>query len=169
MVSSRPIPQTRPPAGRAGPDAWPEPTCLGTAMPHRLAREEIMKRLAAAALSTFALLALPAPVAAAAAPTKPAGNYRGKVTSNALHGALKGTWTLTFRNGTLVFSKGGKRQGQDKYSVKDGKVHLKPAGPCTGTGVYRYTIAARKLSFSRLNDRCVSRRTILSASFTEAT
>ena len=50
------------------------------------------------------------------------GTYKTKITSTALGGQLKGTWTLKLKGGVFTAAKGGTVQAQGKYSVKGSKI-----------------------------------------------
>ncbi len=121
-----------------------------------------MKRSAFAMVLVPGLLWVSQPALASGPNPAISGKYRTKVATNALNGALKGTWTLNFKGGVLIASKGGKRQGQDEYSVNGNRVAFRPSGACPGKGTYHYTVSAQRLSLTRIKDSCVVRRTILS-------
>lgn len=108
--------------------------------------------------------------AAAVAAGSPSGTYKGNVTSVALGGVLKGTWTLVFKSGRYSVADNGKVVIRGKYSISGTKITLgHETGPaaCAATGTYTFKIAGQTLRFIRISDTCAGRKTVLAASFTK--
>ena len=102
------------------------------------------------------------------------GSYKTKITSTALGGALKGTWTLKLKNGVFTAAKSGTVQGQGTYSIKGPKItfHDKPhAGGCKSPGVFKFKLTGKKLKFTRVSGSstgaCKPRAIVLAGSFTK--
>jgi hypothetical protein len=129
-----------------------------------------MKRFALAA-SVVAALCL---CSVALAASTLSGTYKTKVTSTALGGELKGTWTLKLKGGVFTAATGGAVRAQGKYSVKGSKVTFRGTpgqGACTSPGVYKFKLTGAKLKFTRVSGSrtgaCQPRAIILAGSFTK--
>ncbi len=121
-----------------------------------------MKRLAA----SFILALLAVSPATAASPVLN-GKYKARVTSGALHGSLRGTWTLAFKSSDTVDARfNGKSVGTDKFTVKGDVIVFKPAANCSTSGKYTFKLSGTKLKFKRKKDSCIARRTVFSYRFT---
>ena len=102
------------------------------------------------------------------------GSYKTKITSTALGGALKGTWTLKLKGGVFTAAEGSAVRAQGKYSVKGSKITFrgKPSsGGCNTPGVYKFKLTGAKLKFTRVSGSstgaCMPRAIILAGSFTK--
>lgn len=126
-----------------------------------------MKRLAIAATAVGAL-ALSSTVLAAAALS---GTYKTKVTSNALGGHLKGTWTIKLKSPTYTISDSGTVVVRGKYSSKGTRITFKDKGglvACSNPAVYSYAQTGNQLHFTKVTDsatRCPGRILILAGTF----
>jgi hypothetical protein len=122
-----------------------------------------MKRFALA-ISIVAALSL-ASVALAAGPN---GTYKTKITSNAVGGHLKGTWTIKFKSGAYTVTDNGTVVIHGKYTVSGSTMTLvDKTGPdkCPGRGKYKFSITGSSLKFTKVSDTsaCVGRITVLTS------
>ena len=122
-----------------------------------------MKRFALT-ISIVAALGL-ASVALAAGPS---GTYKTKITSNAVGGHLKGTWTIKFKSGAYTVSDNGTVVIHGKYTVKGSTITLvDKSGPdaCPGTGKYKFSLQGSSLKFTKISDpsACEGRIVVLTS------
>ena len=128
-----------------------------------------MKRFAIAA-SVGGALALSSTVLAAAALS---GTYKTKVTSSALGGQLKGTWTIKLKSPNYTITDTGTVVVRGKYSIKGTRITFKDkSGPaaCSGAAVYSYALTANQLHFTKVKDSsasCPGRAVVLAGTFTK--
>ncbi len=102
--------------------------------------------------SVASMLVLSATAMAASALS---GTYRTKVTSTALGGQVKGTWTIKFSGGVDTLTKNGVVQGHGKYVVAGTTLTFRPKasqGACAARGVYRFKLTGSTLTFTRISD-----------------
>ncbi len=129
-----------------------------------------MKRLAIA-LSLVATLAL---CAAALAAGGLSGSYTTKIGSKPLGGQLKGTWTITFKNGKYSVAENGTTLVHGKYTISNGKItfgHETGQISCKPSGVYSFKLTGKKLKFTRVSDSsssCEGRAAVLAGNFTKS-
>lgn len=128
-----------------------------------------MKRLAIAG-SVVGVLALSPTVLAAAGLT---GTYKTKVTSSALGGQLKGTWTINLRSPNYTIADSGTVVVRGKYSIKGTRITFKDKSglaACSNRAVYRYALTGNQLRFTKVKDSstsCPGRILILAGTFTK--
>ena len=128
-----------------------------------------MKRFAIAG-SVIAALGL---CSVALAASTLSGTYKTKIHSTALGGALNGTWTIKFKNGSYTVTDKGAVVVQGKDKIKGTKITFngKSSGPdaCNkGSGTYKFKLKGSKLTFTTVgSDPCVGRATILTGKFTK--
>lgn len=123
-----------------------------------------MKRLIAIAV-TLAALGL-ASVALAAGPS---GTYRTKITSSALGGGVKGTWTISFARGTYTVRENGSLIVRGRYATKGSEILLQDTSgsdACEGKntgGIYKFAIHGKSLKLTKVSDRssCAKGRVIV--------
>jgi hypothetical protein len=109
-----------------------------------------MKRFALA-VSVIAALGV---CSVALAASTLSGTYKTKITSTALGGELKGTWTFKLKGGAFTAAKSGTVEGQGKYSIKGSKITFREKphpGGCTSPGVYKFKLTGAKLKFTRVS------------------
>jgi hypothetical protein len=128
-----------------------------------------MKRVTT--LLTFAALLIACSSAIAAGPL--AGTFKTTIGTAPLGGHVKGTWHLTFKNGTYTVTQNTKTMITGKYAINDGRVSLgHEHGPdaCSTTGTYKYKITGATLKFTRVSDSsagCAGRVAVLASTFTK--
>ena len=126
-----------------------------------------LRKLVVAVVLVLSLAAVPAAFAASAL----SGTYKTKVTSSAVKGQLKGTWTVTFKKGTYTVKQNGKGVVKGKDTFKSGRVTFHDTsgpGKCPGTATYKYKVSGKTLKFTNVNDRtkaCLGRETVLKGKF----
>jgi hypothetical protein len=121
-----------------------------------------MKRIAIAATAVAVLAFSPAAVASGTI----TGRYKAKVTSAALGGAVKGTWTLNFKkSGSVTITDNANVVGHSTFSVTGAKIKLGPGAGCSGSGTYKFKLTGKKLKFRLLKDACAGRKIVLSSTF----
>jgi len=130
-----------------------------------------MKRLA---ISTSIVVGLAlASVALAAATLN--GTYKTTITGKPLGGAVKGTWTIDFKNPDYTVTDNGAAVIHGKYSVNGTKITLNDKSgkdACPTPGIYTYKLTGTKLHFTRVSDsftKCAGRETVLAGNFTKTT
>ncbi len=104
------------------------------------------------------------------------GTYRTTVTSHALGGLVKGSWTVTFNRGVFTAAKGGIVATNGSYSISGSKVTVRSArgqSRCPIASVYRYALNGSRLKFtlisgSSTNPSCEARQIVLAGSLTKA-
>src|SRR5581483_2038498 len=117
-----------------------------------------MKRLVAVVIAVVALGLVPAALASG----MPSGAYKTKITDDpALGGALNGTWVVTFSPGHYKVAYNGKPVGHGTDTIKGHKITFSKGAKCSGSGKYKFELAGRKLTFSKISDACVGRRDVL--------
>jgi hypothetical protein len=132
-----------------------------------------MKRLAI----VTALIAALAMSAVALASSTLSGTFKTTITgsgANTLHGALDGTWKVSFKNGTYKVSDNGKAITKGKYTITGSTVSLTDksgTGKCAGTGMYKFKLKGKKLTFTKVSDTtaCAGRTGVLAHKFTKIT
>ena len=107
-------------------------------------------------------------VAAAAASSSLSGTYKTTVNSTVLGGALNGTWTVKLKNGAYHVADNGHPIVHGKYTIKGNKISLKDTGgtgKCPGTGVYKFKVSGKKVTFTKVHDAaaCIGRKTVLTS------
>ena len=130
-----------------------------------------MWRLAVAASVSAALAASSVALAA----TTVSGTYRTTITSTALDGLVKGTWTVVFKGGVITAAKNGIVATHGKYSIAGSKITFRPApgqDRCPTVSVYRFQASGARLKFTLIsgsssNPSCVAQKLILAGSFTK--
>lgn len=118
------------------------------------------------AAAVAATLALPPAALGAAVPS---GTYRTTIRS----GEVKGVWTFTFTKSGAYTVKGdfpGRIHGKGKYSgttmTFDHETNGTQETCGEAAGKYRFSIAGKKLKFTKISDSCEPRRDVLSHTFT---
>lgn len=121
-----------------------------------------MKRLGAVVIVVAALGLVPAALAA----TGLTGHsYQEKVTGFPAKDHLDATWKLQFLPGHIykVYRNGHFfRKGTDRVSAT--RITFRTGGGCgsdVGKYAYRFSSAGKKLTFTKISDRCIGRRLIL--------
>jgi hypothetical protein len=107
-------------------------------------------------------------VAAAAVSSSLNGTYKTTVNSTVLNGALNGTWTVKLKNGAYHVADNGHAIVHGKYTIKGKKISLKDSGgegKCPGTGVYRFKVSGKSVTFTKVHDAtaCIGRATVLTS------
>ena len=134
----------------------------------------------------FAVIACGGMSACGSAAVGLSGAYKSDVTSTALQGALRGTWSLKLHSGAFVFTFTGSMLKNviisGPYSVADGMVTFRssssacsspsPSGGCAalahcrGPGIYRFRLMNSVVNFVKVRDpNCLSRTIVLSGRF----
>jgi hypothetical protein len=128
-----------------------------------------MKRFALA-VSVIAALGL---CSVALAASTLSGTYKTKITSSALGGQLKGTWTIKFKSGGYTVAANGKVVILGKFSIKGSEITLKDkSGPdkCPAPGTYKFKLKGKTLKFTKVSDSnpsCAGRPIVLKGTFTK--
>jgi hypothetical protein len=131
-----------------------------------------MKRLVGVTFAMPAALAL-ALCSVAIAVAAPSGTYRTKIHTTALHGAVNGTWTISFKNGAYTVTDDGAAVIHGKYSISADKITLRDKSgkdACPAPGTYRFALADHQLKFTKVSDAnpaCIGRVTVLAGKFTK--
>ncbi len=130
-----------------------------------------MRRLAIGASLVTALAGSSVALAASA----PSGTYRTIITSTALGGEVKGTWTVTFSRGVFTAAKNGTVATHGNYSVNGSKITIRAApgqGRCATTSVYTFQTSGTRLKLRLVSGAssspvCEARQIVLAGSFTK--
>ena len=100
------------------------------------------------------------------------GTYRTTITSTALHGEVKGAWTITFNRGAFSADKGRTVATYGNYAIAGSKVTFRRArsGPLPITSVYRFSLHGATLKFSLISGSgtsatCEARQIVLAGTF----
>jgi hypothetical protein len=124
-----------------------------------------MKRIFTAAV-VVASLALCSVAVAAAASLK--GTWKETIQTGG-QSPLNGTWTLKATSSKYTVSVDGQTVDRGKYTIKGHKASFTDtSGPakCPGTGVYKFDVKGKKLTFKLVSDKnaaCAGRRGVLTA------
>ena len=127
-----------------------------------------MKRLAIGAL-VAASLAAPSEALATGAPS---GTYKTEITTTVGGGALKGLWTIAFKNGGYTVSDNGTTVVLGKNTIVGTKITFADKSgkaACAAPGTYTFKLSGQNLKFTRISDsnaKCVGRTIVLAGSFT---
>lgn len=117
-----------------------------------------MKRLVAVVFAAVVLGLVPAALAAGTL----SGSYKEKIKGDpALGGALNGTWVLTFTPGHIKVAHNGMTAGHPADTIKGDKITIFHGVKCSSTGKYKFKLAGKKLTFTKISDSCVGRRDVL--------
>ncbi len=103
------------------------------------------------------------------------GTYRTTVTSRALGGLVKGSWTVTFNRGAFSAAKGGVVATNGSYSVSGSRITVRSAPGhlrCPIASVYTYALNGPTLKFTLIsgsssNASCEARQIVLAGSLTK--
>ncbi len=103
------------------------------------------------------------------------GTYRTTITSTALHGEVKGAWTITFNRGAFSADKGRTVATYGNYAIAGSKVTFRAApgqDRCPITSVYRFSLHGATLKFSLISGSgtsatCEARQIVLAGTFTK--
>ena len=127
-----------------------------------------MKKIALAAV---ALVAGTASAAPAAAPGLSPHIYVAKI-AGAKPAFLNGTWRLAINSPGFSVNKDGRAAVIGRVQITGNRVTFQDGtGPlaCKGaqkSGTYTWRVAGKRLSFTRVKDSCVGRRTVFAHAFT---
>ena len=112
-----------------------------------------MKKIFTALVVVVVSLALCSVAAAAVSSSN--GTYKTTVNSTVLGGALNGTWTVKLKNGAYHVADNGHPIVHGKYTIKGSKISLKDTGgegKCPGTGVYKFKVSGKSVTFTKVHD-----------------
>ena len=124
-------------------------------------------RRAILAIAIVVLAALPA---AAGAGTILSGTYATKIAS----GPLKGTWSIDFASPNYTVTFQGMVGVRGRFAISGQRITFHDTGgpqACSGSGVYTFKLAGRRLQFTRVSDpaaNCAGRRGVLAQTFTKS-
>lgn len=130
-----------------------------------------MKKLALAGTMIAVIAVIAAAPATAAAPTLAPHVFQTKITGAAVP-ALNAFWRLSTTRTGFIITRSGAPALAGTLAIAGNKVTFHDiTGPfaCRGaqaTGTYGWRIVGARLTFTRIKDACVGRRTVLSHRFT---
>ena len=125
-----------------------------------------MKKAMRAVFASGAIIAATAVTALAAG--GPSGTYKTVIQGDsALGGHLNGTWKIKFKAGAYHVSDNGHAITHGTFTISGHRISLTDTGganACTGTGVYKFKIAGKTLTFTKIKDSksCAGRAGVLS-------
>jgi hypothetical protein len=123
------------------------------------------------ALAAVAIVAGTASAAPAAAPGLSPHIYVAKI-AGAKPTLLNGTWRLAINSPGFSVNKDGRAAVIGRVQITGNRVTFQDGtGPlaCKGaqkSGTYTWRVAGKRLSFTRVKDSCVGRRTVFAHAFT---
>jgi hypothetical protein len=131
-----------------------------------------MKRFAVTAVLVSALGVVPGAWGKGAL----SGSWTTTITgAKQLHGALNGTWVITFGRGAYRTFENGHPRTHGKNTINGHVITFSTApGPyaCPTKGTYRFRLTGKALTFKRIHDStsgfCLAREIILKHKFTRA-
>lgn len=68
---------------------------------------------------------------------------------------------LTFTPGHIKVTDNGITVGHPTDTIKDDKITIFRGAHCSSTGKYKFTLTAKKSTFTRISDSCTARRDVL--------